>query len=77
MNLTAQLSMEGIPSTDTDDRLGAFVGDELRGTGTANTSGIVQMTIYSPLPAGETVTFRALDASACRLYPATDRSCRS
>ena len=72
MNLTAALSLEGIPSTDTDDRLGAFVGDELRGTGTANTSGIVQMTIYSPLPAGETVTFRALDASACRLYPATD-----
>ncbi|MBT8402127.1 MAG: T9SS type A sorting domain-containing protein, partial [Rhodothermia bacterium] len=72
MDLTAQLSMEGIPSSDTADRLAAFVGDELRGTGTANTSGIVQMTIYSPLPAGETVTFRALDASACRLYPATD-----
>ncbi|MBK9256202.1 MAG: T9SS type A sorting domain-containing protein [Saprospiraceae bacterium] len=73
MNITAQLNIEGILSTDRLDRIGAFINGELRGIGRVEYSKelnkhMVFLTIYSNLAVGETVIFKIWDASACQLY---------
>jgi len=79
MNMTVQLNIEGELSTDRLDLIGAFVGDELRGS--AYVQYIREMdrylafiTVYSNQPSGEKVTFRIWDASTCLLYGHTVES---
>jgi hypothetical protein len=76
MNLTLQLDIEGEIAEDKLDKVGAFVDGQLRGLGTVQYSRsldryLVFLTVYSNIPAGETVTFQIWDASACLLFAST------
>ncbi|MFC1731114.1 Ig-like domain-containing protein, partial [candidate division KSB1 bacterium] len=67
MTMTAQLSIDGEISTDTEDMVGVFVGDECRGVANAslfpiNDTYIFSLTIYSNTT-GEILTFKAWDNS--------------
>jgi Secretion system C-terminal sorting domain len=73
MNMTVQLNIEGELSTDRLDLIGAFVGDELRGSAYVQyirdlDRYLAFITVYSNQVSGETVTFRIWDASTCLLY---------
>lgn len=76
MNLTLQLNIEGEIAEDKLDKVGAFVDGQLRGLGYVQYSRsleryLVFLTVYSNIPAGETVTFQIWDASACLLFAST------
>jgi Concanavalin A-like lectin/glucanases superfamily/Secretion system C-terminal sorting domain len=76
MNLTLQLDIEGEIADDKLDKVGAFVDGQLRGLGYVQYSRsldrhLVFLTVYSNIPAGETVTFQIWDASACLLFAST------
>jgi len=76
MNLTLSLNIEGVPSTDEMDMIGAFVNGELRGIGNVKyrkdiDKYLIFLTVYSDVSIGETITFRIWDASKCLLFGST------
>ncbi len=73
MTFTVELNIEGELSNDPFDRVGAFVGDDLRGF--ANVEYVPSigeymafLTVYSNQVEGEELSFRIWDASDCLLY---------
>jgi hypothetical protein len=64
---------DGSLSTDTSNVVAALVGGEVRGVAridsVAQNDYRLQLTVASNAVGGETVSFRAFDASACRTYP--------
>lgn len=66
---------DGTLSTDTSDVVAALVGGEVRGVArldsVAQNDYRLQLNTTSNRPAGETVSFKVHDASACRTYPVT------
>ncbi len=75
MNVIAVLKKDGIPMTDTDDIMAAFVGEECRGVAHLEYNErygnyYVTMDIYGESSeTGQEVTFRAYDASTGTVYP--------
>ena len=72
MTMTAQLVVFDTASTDTDDIVGAFVGEECRGVGhptlfPGTGDYVINLTVYSNT-SGETVVFKAWDNSSCRIF---------
>ena len=79
MNMTLELNIDGVVSTDNRDIVGAFIGRELRGLGRVQYNQelkkhLVFMTVYSNVSSGDTVKFQVWDASACKLYGKTIES---
>ncbi|MBK8698534.1 MAG: T9SS type A sorting domain-containing protein [Saprospiraceae bacterium] len=73
MNMTLQLNIENILSTDVQDRVGAFINGKLAGVGRVQyyadlNKYLVFLTIYSNDAVGDMVTFQIWDASACLIY---------
>jgi hypothetical protein len=76
MNLTVELDIEGELSTDNQDIIAAFVGNELRGLAyielidfdPLDDKHLAFLTVYSNEVSGETVDFQVWDASDCTLY---------
>ncbi|RMF01019.1 MAG: T9SS C-terminal target domain-containing protein [Bacteroidetes bacterium] len=73
MNLTVELDIEGVISTDEVDRIAAFVGTELRGLAYVEYAEeldryLAFLTVYSNAASGETVDFQIWDADICTLY---------
>lgn len=69
MNVIGQVSVSGVISSDTEDILAAFVGDEIRGLAylqyiSAFDNNQAFVTVYGNVPSGETLEFRIWDASA-------------
>ena len=72
MTMTAQLNVNGEISTDIEDIVGVFVGEECRGAGqpiffSGNETYVIPLTIYSNT-SGETLTFKAWDNSASQIF---------
>jgi len=76
MTLTGKLTTKGQLSSDIYDKIGVFVGSELRGVGDIqlyeelialpNTHAyLVHLTVYSNMQSGETLKFKVWDASEC------------
>jgi len=76
MNITANLLTDGELSADEYDRIGVFVGNEVRGVaevtyieGLADLPNMhpyeIFLTVYSNEPSGEDLSFRVWDASEC------------
>ncbi|CAN2044187.1 exported hypothetical protein [Candidatus Magnetomoraceae bacterium gMMP-1] len=65
MNVIAQLKIQDILSTNSNDILGAFVGEECRGVASPVTSlnGIMFLTVSSNVQSGETITFKAWNST--------------
>lgn len=78
MSVTTELIIEGDTSKDVNDKIAAFVGDEVRGVASVQKIGNNQfmafLTIYSDTVAGENINFRIWDASDCKMYPVTTPS---
>jgi fibronectin type 3 domain-containing protein len=82
MTVVAALDIGGTISTDPNDRVAAFVGDQLRGTASLQEVPVGMppypylafLTVYSNRAQGETVRFQVWDGDECRLYPATVES---
>jgi len=78
MTMVAEVHIDGGLSDDPNDRLAAFVGNQLRGVASIdNINGLAQphvafLTIFSNRSSGETVRFKVWDDDECRLYNATD-----
>lgn len=73
MNITAVVDIGGEITEDRLDILGAFVNGTIRGVAQLEYSRELDqhfafLTIYGNVPAGETVTFKVWDASACLMY---------
>ena len=73
MSLTGVILFDDIESTDPNDIIAAFVGDEVRGVanptyfpGTERYT--FGMPIYSNVASGEIIAFKAYDASECSIY---------
>ena len=74
MNVIGRLEIQGVPVTDTDDVVAAFIGDECRGVAHPTymeryDSYFVTMDIYGNTEDKEKIVFRAYDASTGTLYP--------
>ena len=55
------------------DRVGAFVGNQLRGVANMDSAkGLALLTVYSNRESGETVRFEVWDDSQCKLYKYTE-----
>jgi len=81
MTMVAQLdTLGGALKNDKNDRVAAFVGNQLRGVADIDSVvGLAQpyvafLTIYSNRPQGETVRFQVWDDDSCRLYNSTVES---
>jgi len=77
MNVTAQLSIMGDISNDIYDKVGAFVGDELRGVAEliyddALDTCIAYLTVYSNQFTGEEIMFHIWDRTGCMEFWGTD-----
>jgi gliding motility-associated-like protein len=75
MTIVAALVVEGDTSTDTRDKIGAFVGTECRGVTSlqyvpALDKYLTFITVYSNVTSGETVIFKIYDASADLVFTA-------
>ena len=73
MALTGVIEFDGVELLDPNDIIGAFVGEECRGVASPTLFPIsgrytFGLTIYSNSASGETITFRAYDASALKVY---------
>lgn len=73
MNFILQLNIEGTLSSDENDIVGAYVGNELRGIAKIEyqpsiNKYIAFMTVYSNATNGELIKFQIWDASDCKLY---------
>jgi Concanavalin A-like lectin/glucanases superfamily len=76
MNFTLELNIEGTPSTDVEDIVGAYVDGQLRGVSKVNFYPVLNkylafLTVYSDTATSETVEFQIWDASECKLYAST------
>lgn len=79
MTMVAELDIDGEISTDPDDRVAAFVGNQLRGVaslqevpvGTPPYPYLAFLTVYSNRLQDETVRFQVWDADSCRHYDTT------
>lgn len=77
MTMVAELDIGGTITTDTNDRVAAWVGSQLRGVANVQSvSGLPSthlafLTIYSNRSKGETVRFQVWDDDDCRLYNGT------
>jgi fibronectin type 3 domain-containing protein len=79
MNITAQVSIGNQLTSDPNDVLAAFVGNELRGVAhpefDAGLNALrVYLTVFGNRASGENIRFRYWDASECRLYGASNQS---
>jgi hypothetical protein len=81
MTMVAELDIGGALSTDQNDRVAAFVGNELRGVanvdsvpGLLTNPNVAFLTIYSNRASGERVRYQVWDDSACKLYNSTAES---
>ena len=78
MNVIGRVEIQGIPMTDTDDMVGAFIGEECRGVAHLEYKErydgyFVTMDIYgNDEDKGKDVTFRIYDASSGTLYPSVE-----
>jgi hypothetical protein len=71
MTIVAKVDIDGTFSSDTNDQVAAFVGNQLRGfANLKSTAGPHEafLTVYSNRKSGETVRFEIWDASECKLY---------
>jgi hypothetical protein len=74
MTITAEVNIEGTFSSDTNDQVAAFVGNQLRGLANLKpTAGPHEafLTVHSNRKSGETVRFEVWDDSECKLYNST------
>lgn len=77
MTIVAELDIGGTVSTDTNDRVSAWVGTQLRGAADVQSvaglpsTHLAFITIYGNRTQGETVRFQVWDDDDCRLYNAT------
>ena len=75
MSVTTQLIVEGDTSKDVNDKIAAFVGDEVRGVASvqkiSNYKYLAFVTVYSDTALGENINFKIWDASDCKEYPVT------
>ncbi len=74
MTVVAELDIGGTVSTDPDDQVAAFVGNQLRGVANLEmgaSSYLAFLTVYSNRVSGETVRFQVWDADSCRHYNST------
>lgn len=79
MNIFGQLFIDGQLSEDTYDRVGAFVGEEVRGVAEVQyipgfETYQLFLTVFSNVPQGETVELRAWHALTCRELTTIDTS---
>jgi hypothetical protein len=85
MNLTVELDIEGVLSTDRVDQIGAFYNGELRGvanierldvlsTGETTNPNLAFLTVYGNDGETDLLTFQVWDASECALYGTTRES---
>jgi hypothetical protein len=80
MTMVANLMIDGAPSEDANDRLAAFVGNQLRGMANVELVPVgidnyaAFLTVYSNRAQGETVRFQIWDDNNCKLYNATVES---
>jgi len=80
MTMVAKVNIGGAPSADPNDKLAAFVGNQLRGVASLQPMPVgpnpylAFLTIYGNRATGETVRFQVWDASDCKLYNATEES---
>ena len=79
MNLTLELDIEGDLSTDNQDIISAYVGNDIRGLAYVEYEPAIGkylafLTVYSDEVSGETIDFRIWDASECTLYGYTIES---
>lgn len=76
MSVTTQLIIEGDTSKDINDKIAAFVGNEVRGVASVQKISTYKylafVTVYSDSATGENVNFRIWDASDCKEYPVTN-----
>ncbi|MCA9727622.1 MAG: T9SS type A sorting domain-containing protein, partial [Candidatus Eisenbacteria bacterium] len=79
MTAVLELSIGGTVSTDPDDIVFGFVGDEIRGVAQPILVDTISpprylafMNIYSDALAGENVRFKIYDSDQCKLYQAAD-----
>ena len=68
MNLVGKVQVDGILSTDSYDKIGAFVNSEVRGSASLEYNAsynehFVYLTVYSNTIQGEDITFSIWDAS--------------
>lgn len=73
MSLFGRLIIENVVSTDPQDLVAAFVGDEVRGVASVQYEAKVDaymlyMTIYGNQVSGDTISFKVWDASAAQLH---------
>ncbi|MFA8451057.1 MAG: LamG-like jellyroll fold domain-containing protein [Bacteroidales bacterium] len=73
MNMTAQLTINGVLSSDENDMVGAYVNGQIRGYGSIKhissvDKNLVQLEIYSNKKSGEDLSFRVWDASESKEY---------
>ena len=75
MSVTTQLIVEGDTSKDVNDKIAAFVGDEVRGVASVQKISTYKylafVTVYSDTALGENINFKIWDASDCKEYPVT------
>lgn len=74
MTIVAQVDIDGTLSADPEDRIAAFVGNQLRGV--ANLEQIMGsymafLTVYSNRSSGETMRFQVWDDDNCKLFNST------
>ncbi len=80
MTVVAQLYFGGAVSDDTNDRVAAYVGNELRGVTSVQyvpvpvDKHLAFLTVYSNRTWGEMVRFQVWDDDNCLLYNGTDKS---
>jgi fibronectin type 3 domain-containing protein len=81
MNVVALEQISGVAQADPNDKVAAFVGNQLRGVaspiqvaGTGNW--LTFLTVYSNRSTGENVRFQVFDDSDCRLYTGTNKTVR-
>lgn len=80
MTAVIDLQIDGATTTDENDVIAAFVGNELRGVASpvevpelGGGTTLVFLNMYSNLVAGENVRFRVYDDSECYEYGSSDR----
>ncbi|MCA9756661.1 MAG: Ig-like domain-containing protein, partial [Candidatus Eisenbacteria bacterium] len=73
MTAVLHVTVDDVPTADSDDVVAAFVGNQIRGIGSPIyvpevDSWLVFMNVHSNIPVGENVRFRVYDSSDCRTY---------
>lgn len=79
MTIVAQVLINNAVTTDLNDRVAAYVGNQLRGAANIKYESTLNkylafLTVYSNISTGEKVRFQVWDNSECLLYDATQQS---